>query len=63
MNARALTFTVGCLLVVAGVLVYLEWWRQGELEYLSDRVASLEEHRRQRATRQPRKPAAEGTKE
>lgn len=65
-HGRALTVAVGCLLIVAGVLVYLEWWRAGELELLNERVnraesnvSSLAEHVAAKATPVPaRKPAA-----
>lgn len=45
---RALSVAVGCLLIAAAVLVYLEWWRAGELELLDARVDELEEYRRRR---------------
>lgn len=45
MSGRALTFTVACLVVACGVLVYLEWWRAGELENLNGRLVDLERYR------------------
>lgn len=53
MNDRlALTF----LLVAVAALCYLEWWRQGELQFLSERVDELEQARQRR-----RKPPTEAT--
>lgn len=63
-HGRALTVAVGCLLIVAGVLVYLEWWRAGELELLNERVnraesnvSSLAEHVAAKAKPAPRRRA------
>lgn len=41
-HSRALSFAIGCLLIAAGVLVYLEWWRAGELELVNDRLNDVE---------------------
>lgn len=41
MSRPSLTVAVGCLLVAAAVLLYLEWWRAGELEALNGRVNEL----------------------
>lgn len=41
-RGQALTVAVGCLLIVAGVLLYLEWWRAGELELLNGRVNDVD---------------------
>lgn len=55
MNDRlALTF----LLVTVAALCYLEWWRQGELQFLSERVDELEKKRRQRTRSTVTEPTA-----
>ena len=54
-----LTIAVGCLLVAAAVLLYLEWWRAGELELLNDRVNTVEGNVRSLAAkRAARRPAS-----
>lgn len=58
MSGRALTFTVGCLLLAVAALLYLEWWRAGELEVLNGRVADLEQYRRTRDQKPARRPSS-----
>ena len=69
-NSRALTIAVGCLLIVAGYLVYLEWWRAGELADLNERVnraesnvSSLAEHVAKKPTRTRRATATKNGSE
>lgn len=44
----AVELVVAALLVVGAAMLYLEWWRSGELELLSSRVDELEVARRRR---------------
>ena len=46
-----LELVVALLLVIGAAMLYLEWWRSGELELLSSRVDELEQARRKRAGR------------
>jgi hypothetical protein len=56
--AVMLELVVALLIVIAGaLLLYLEWWRSGELEDLNRRVDELELARRKRAATSTRKPA------
>ena len=48
-----LELVVALLLVIGAAMLYLEWWRSGELQLLSSRVDELEHARRKRAARQP----------
>lgn len=57
-NGRALTIAVGCLLIVAGYLLYLEWWRAGELADLNERVNRAESNVSSLAEHVAKRPAA-----
>jgi hypothetical protein len=56
-RAVMLEFVIALLLLVGAAMLYLEWWRSGELELLSSRVDELELARRKRAATSTRKPA------
>lgn len=51
MGDRSGQLVLSFLLCAVAALCYLEWWRQGELQFLNERVDELESKRRQRATR------------
>lgn len=51
----AVELVIACLLLAGAAMLYLEWWRSGELELLTRRADGLErrvdELARKRATR------------
>lgn len=68
-HGRTLTVAVGCLLIAAGVLLYLEWWRAGELELLNERVGTVEgrvvslaDHVATKPSARPRRASSSSTK-
>jgi len=58
---------VALLLLAGASLLYLEWWRSGELELLNRRASDIEQRvdelaRARAARRQPKPKPGEGTK-
>lgn len=50
------SFVMFALVLCVAALLYLDWWRQGELQLLSDRLDSLERSTKARRTTKAVKP-------
>lgn len=55
MNDRTFAFVAFALLLIAAYLLYADWWRQGELDHIGNRLDDLEQKAKARA-RKPTPP-------